>query len=274
MDRQNIVKVAKEFVQNSNSNYVSNDDAITEELAGMKIFDEPIFAIGAADDKGFQIMKDPLVIGEHFLLPREWMPNANIVISYFFPFTEEIIKSNRKDKHWPSNEWLHGRIEGQNFIKEFSVFFSKKLNDEGYESLNPAFDTRFRLGSVINNEFQEFTSNWSERHVAFICGLGTFGLSKGIITEKGMAGRLGSVVTQLKLEPDKKRYKDVYEYCTMCGACVRKCPVDAISVDTGKDHKICSDYLDTTKVKYKPRYGCGKCQVSVPCERKIPKKAK
>jgi epoxyqueuosine reductase QueG len=108
--------------------------------------------------------------------------------------------------------------------------------------------------------------------VAFVCGLGTFGLSRGIITRRGMAGRLGSIVTKLELEPDEKTYKDIYEYCTMCGACARKCPVNAISLENGKDHKPCSDFLDMTEEKYKPRYGCGKCQVSVPCERKIPKK--
>ncbi len=66
------------------------------------------------------------------------------------------------------------------------------------------------------------------------------------------------------------KYCDIYEYCTKCGVCALKCPVDAISIDTVKDNKKCSDFLDLTKKKYKTRYGCGKCQVSVPCERKIP----
>jgi len=270
MNKQDIARIAQEFVQNSDNNYVSKGNALTNELAGMKIFEEPIFAFGAGDDKGFQLLKNPQVIGDHFLLPKEWMLSANTVISYFFPFTDEVIKSNRKDNHWPSNEWLHGRIEGQNFIKEFSIFLNSKLIDEGYESLAPILDARFRIGCIKNNEIQDFTSNWSERHVAYVCGLGTFGLSKGIITEKGMAGRLGSIVTNLKLEPNKKKYSHIYEYCTMCGTCALKCPVDAISVDTGKDHKKCSDFLDITTEKYKPRYGCGKCQVSVPCERRIP----
>ena len=36
-------------------------------------------------------------------------------------------------------------------------------------------------------------STWSERHVAYVSGLGTFGLSGGLITAKGQAVRLGSV---------------------------------------------------------------------------------
>jgi epoxyqueuosine reductase QueG len=186
------------------------------------------------------------------------------------PFTEEVIESNRKDKHWPSNGWLHARIEGQKAVNKLSLLLNLKLNENGFESIVPPLDKRF--WSSKEDPIHPFTSNWSERHVAFVCGLGTFGLSRGIITRRGMAGRLGSIVTKLELEPDEKTYKDIYEYCTMCGACARKCPVNAISLENGKDHKPCSDFLDMTEEKYKPRYGCGKCQVSVPCERKIPKK--
>jgi epoxyqueuosine reductase QueG len=192
MDKQTIVRIASEFVQ-TEINYVSSDKALNEELAGMKIFDEPIFAYGAADDEGFQLLKSPSVIGEHFMKPREWLPSANTVIVYFFPFTDEIRESNRKVMSWPSNEWLHGRIDGHEFMREFSLFLNSRLNDEGYKSLVPGLDSRFKSTG--------FTSNWSERHAAYICGLGTFGLSKGIITEKGTAGRFGSIVTELRLKP-------------------------------------------------------------------------
>ena len=271
MDKQIIAKIAQDFVKISEYNYVSKYKAITEELVGMKIFDEPIFAFGDARDSGFNLLKNPSVIGEHFLLPTEWLLNANTVISYFFPFTDEIIKSNIKEKYWPSNEWLHGRIEGQNFLNEFNKFLNTKLIEEGYECIIPSLDTRFFCISHMDNEPNHFTSNWSERHVAYVCGLGTFGLSKGIITKIGMAERLGSVVTNLKLKPSEKKYNNIYEYCIMCAECVKQCPAEAISLIDGKNHKKCSDFLVLTTEKYKPRYGCGKCQVNVPCERSTPK---
>ena len=140
----------------------------------------------------------------------------------------------------------------------------------------PALDERFwaKAGFNEGSPYSEvsFTSNWSERHVAFVCGLGTFGLSKGIITSKGVAGRFGSIITELYLSPQKREYENIYEYCSMCGACIKKCPVNAISIENGKDHIICSKFLDKTAEKYKPRYGCGKCQIGVPCESRIPKK--
>ena len=262
MDKQTIVRIASEFVQ-TEINYVSSDKALNEELAGMKIFDEPIFAYGAADDEGFQLLKSPSVIGEHFMKPREWLPSANTVIVYFFPFTDEIRESNRKVMSWPSNEWLHGRIDGHEFMREFSLFLNSRLNDEGYKSLVSGLDSRFKSTG--------FTSNWSERHAAYICGLGTFGLSKGIIMEKGTAGRFGSIVTELRLKPDIKKYNSIYEYCINCGVCAENCPAEAISTEKGKDHKRCSDFLDIVKEKHKPYYGCGKCQVGVPCENRNPK---
>lgn len=56
----------------------------------------------------------------------------------------------------------------------------------------------------------------------------------------------------------------------MCGKCVRNCPVNAITIENGKNNHTCSVFLDITSEKYKPRYGCGKCQVEVPCESRIP----
>lgn len=263
MDKHRIIDTANEFVMKSEHNYLSLENAISRELAGIKIFEEPIFAFGSADDELFKKLKDHSAIGEEFMVPKEWLPSANTVICYFLPFSDEITEKNKYDKMWPSDGWLHGRIEGQFFVNNLSMHLCNKLKDEGYEAVVPVLDKRF--GSA-----RPFTSNWSERHAAFICGLGTFGLSKGLITEKGMAGRLGSIITSLVLEPDERKYKDIYEYCTMCGACAGRCPVSAISLERGKDHKKCSEFLDITKEKYKPRYGCGKCQVAVPCSRKIP----
>lgn len=269
MNKQGLIKAAEYFVENSEDNYITKEIAISGNVVGMKIYEAPIFAFGDAEDEYFTLLKQPSVIGEHFMSPKEWLPQAKTVISYFLPFTEAVKKGNSRDMLWPSDEWLHGRIEGQVFINKLCVHLKSELMDAGYNSLVPALDERFWC-----NIETSFTSNWSERHVAFICGLGTFGLSKGLITQKGMAGRIGSLITELYLTPDGREYEDLHEYCSMCGKCVKNCPVRAISLENGKDHSICSKFIDKTAQKYKPRYGCGKCQVSVPCGSKIPKKAK
>lgn len=276
MDLNDLIKATANFVENSEFNYITKENAISKNVIGLKIFDEPIFAFSSADDEYFKLLKNTSVIGEHFLLPKDWLPQSKTVISFFLPFTETVRSSNGKDKLWPSEEWLHGRIEGQDFVKKISVFLVSQLEGAGYNSLIPTMDNRFwRTPTEPKNNSlyveDSFTSNWSERHVAFISGLGTFGLSKGIITKKGMAGRLSSIVTELYLPPTKRQYSDIYEYCSMCGSCAINCPAYAISVVDGKDNIKCSNYLKVITEKYKPRFGCGKCQVNVPCEWRIPK---
>jgi len=268
MTRDVIIESAEKFSNESPGNYISNETALHPKFSGMKIFDSPIFAFGRAEDEIFENYKSPEIIGNHFLSPCEWLPGAKTVISFFLPYSERIKSANATDYSWPADEWLHGRYEGQLFIKELCLHLCGLLSDEGYESLVPIFDARFRSGS----EKEKHTSNWSERHAAYACGLGTFGLSKGIITRKGTCGRLGSVLTDLKLPNDIRPYENFDEYCTMCGACIPHCPVHSISLESGKECSVCSDFLDVVLTKHKPRYGCGKCQIDVPCESGIPVK--
>lgn len=274
MDKEQLIKSASQFIVDSVDNYINEQTAISADVMGLKIFEEPIFAFGDADDNYFKLLKESSVIGEHFLLPNEWLPNSKTVISFFLPFSDTVKDGNKRDMLWPSEEWLHGRIEGQALLSKLCLHLKSKLVDLGYNSIVPSYDQRFWSRTAYNKESQfpdvSFTSNWSERHVAFVSGLGTFGLSKGLITPKGIAGRFGSIITELYLKPDKRDYKEVYEYCSMCGACAKNCPVNAISLENGKDHVICSKFLALTVDKYKPRYGCGKCQINVPCESKIP----
>ena len=270
MTTKEIRNNAAEFTEEYHGNYLTADEVISFEYIGMKIFDTPIFAFGYVNDELYEKYKSPDVIGNHFLTPIEWLPNAKTVISFFLPYTETIRLANARDYKWPADEWLHGRYEGQKFLKNLAVNLKQLLQEAGFESLIPTVDPRFGVGNADPKSKSKFTSNWSERHVAYACGLGTFGLSKGIITEKGMCGRLGSILTELDLPKDNRPYKKIYEYCTMCGVCISHCPAQAISFAEGKDSLLCSDFVNKVHKKSRPRYGCGKCQVGVPCESKRP----
>lgn len=271
MDKQSLIRMAQDFVEDSEDNYISKEIAISGDVVGMRIFEAPLVAFGATGDEYFTKLKQPAAIGEHFMTPKEWLPQARTVISFFLPFTAAVKMGNRKEKSWPAAEWLHGRIEGQAFVNKLSLYLKTALIDEGYDSLVPALDQRFWSNAGGTQHEAGFTSNWSERHVAFVCGLGTFGLSKGLITPKGVAGRFGSIITELYLPPDSREYENIYEYCSMCGKCVKNCPARAITMEKGKDHKPCAAFLEQTRARFAPRYGCGKCQVGVPCESRIPK---
>lgn len=257
-------------MEHSEDNYISKEIAISENIVGIRIFEAPIFSFGSADDEYFTKLKQPSAIGEHFMLPKEWLPQSRTVISFFLPFSEAVRMGNRREKTWPSEEWVHGRIEGQAFLNKLCMYLKSVLIDEGYGSVVPSLDERFWSNTDRAQSKAKFTSNWSERHVAFVCGLGTFGLSKGLITPKGIAGRFGSIITELFLPPDKREYENIYDNCSMCGKCAKNCPANAITIENGKDHYSCFAFLNKTREKYNPRYGCGKCQVGVPCESGIP----
>ncbi len=268
MKNADIVKTAADFIQSSPDNYISTEIAISPEIAGTKIYQDPIFAFGDANDPYFTELKDPKAIGSHFRLPKEWLSQARTVISFFLPYTSEVKDSNSQEKKWPSPQWLHGRYEGQKLLNKLSLHLHQQLQQAGYMSVIPCSQDSFWSKRVA--ETASFTSNWSERHVAHVCGLGTFGLSKGLITPKGMAGRFGSIVTDAPLTITDRQYDDREQYCTRCGDCISQCPVKAISFENGKSDKLCSDFLGATGKKYSPRYGCGKCQVGVSCESCIP----
>lgn len=274
MTLEKLMEEAKKFLSGP-ENFVAAEDALRPELAGMRIYEEPIFGVAAADDPLFLELRRPEVVHPEEMLPCDWVPGAKSVVSFFLPFTEQVVDSNAQGAA-VSDEWLHARIEGQLAMNALGARLRKLIEDAGFAAAFPTTDARFKM-------LAPYASNWSERHVAYVCGLGTFGLSKGLITERGMAGRFGSIVTEAEFTPTPRKYGDPFEYCTKCGACQFRCPAKAIDKSRGaalaKDQKLCGDYLNaTTRLPHGPnarvRYGCGKCQVRVPCSRRIPNAAK
>ena len=274
MIAQQLQTIAEEFTRTSPANIVPEGKALRPNIAGMRIYEEPIFGYASPNDSYLESLKGSGANMDELLLPCEWMPGAKTLISFFLPFTLQVRNSNKYDMDWPSPEWLHARIEGQEFIGALTKHLQSRLADEGFTSVAPSFDQRFRSRSSIpSDEFplsRTFTSNWSERHAAYACGLGTFCLSKGMITRKGVAGRFGSLLTDLALPASPRPYLSLEEYCIRCGVCAKNCPAGAISLEKGKDHIPCKLFVDKTQASEHPYYGCGKCQVGVPCEAGIP----
>ena len=253
------------FIEGSSGNYVSLRMALNPSSAWMRIFDQPLIAVGDAADPLFAELQKPESVGPQMRLPSDWLASAQSVISYFLPFSEHVRESNRGDGP-VSPEWLHGRIEGQMFNMRLGEHIERLVRAAGYEAVCPACHPDMHATHYDEDPKVAYRSNWSERHVAYICGLGTFSLTRGIITEKGMAGRFGSVVVSATLPITTRPYTTIDEYCIKCGSCVERCPVNAISLETGKDNYACHQELIASKELYPGYLGCGKCQVDVPCE--------
>ena len=263
------------FVAEDPGNFIEESYALHREYIGTQIYEAPLMGCAAAEDPLFAYMKQkPDVYGPTLRLPEEWLPGAVSVVSFFLPFSKAVRDSNRDDLSRPSDIWLHGRAEGQLFLNRATAYLAELLQEAGGRVAIPSQDPGF---SVIRDPSRAergeppYVSNWSERHAAFTAGLGTFSLSKHLITEKGVCGRFSSVITDLPLPVTPRLYTEPYEYCTFCGACRKRCAVGAIG-SLEKDNRICSAFQHQTLERFAPRHGCGKCQLSVPCETQRPKR--
>ena len=251
--------------------------------SGEPYFDEPLIGFAAADDPLFTRFKS--VIGDFHLTPGEltalteggdaWRPHT--VICWSLPISEPTRASNGQEKLYPSRAWAQTRSHGEAFNASLRRHLTGYLAAAGHHAFAPQFHPSWR-------EYPEtpvgVASSWSERHAAYAAGLGTFSLNDALITPNGIAHRLGSVITDLRIAPSPKPYPDHHSNCLFhregtCGACIGRCPVGAIS-KSGHDKSICREHVYGTAQKAVaelfdvPNVGCGLCQTKVPCENRIP----
>jgi epoxyqueuosine reductase len=254
-------------------------------------WEEPL--VGFADGHDLLFAKYKEVVGEAHLTPLEALQGAILppererspdfscvgVVSWILPAAKRTKLDNRKMKDGPSLRWNHSRFQGEEFNDSLRKFVVSWLEKEGYLAVAPVLTAQFK-----SKRFESgWASNWSERHIAFAAGLGTFSLSDGLITAKGIAHRCGSVVANVQWQATARDYQDTMEYCSFrkdgsCGACIQRCPVGAIS-SSGHYKDKCRQFLFDgladwlKKPGYMGSYGaCGLCQTGVPCESRIPRK--
>jgi epoxyqueuosine reductase QueG len=201
------------------------------------------------------------------------------VISWVLPQREGVRKANRNSKKFPAEEWARIRVYGEDFNVALRRHVAQSLEQAGHAAIAPMLVSNW---TIVKSQQFSYASSWSERHAAHAAGLGTFGLCDGLITAKGKAMRVGSVVAKISVAPTPRPYADHRAYCLFfangtCGKCIDRCPVRAIS-EKGHDKEKCRRHLARSREYVKKTYqfegyGCGLCQVGVPCEAGIPVKA-
>ena len=208
-------------------NILPDHGEIDPRCRGLRLFDAPVCGFSEADDPLYETYKTPGIIGPWFVTPSEWLSSARTVISLFFPISEEVRRSNGEASGGASIQWLYARYEGQKYIDHFMEVFSGWMTASGNETVVPSSSQKFGTikagkGNLLapgeTVPADTFSSNWSERHAAYACGLGTFSLTRAVITEKGAAGRFASVITAAELPANRRNYSGVYDYCIRCGA--------------------------------------------------------
>ena len=223
------------------------------------IFEAPLVQFSGGDDPIFVEFKK--IIDPTHLTPREALAKtysqspekvaAKVsVISWILPVARSIKTANRERKLTPSRVWSYTRFYGEKFNDALRAQVVKLLTDLGYLAVAPPLQPFFDR-TDYTQKLDRYFSNWSERHIAYAAGLGTFSLSDGFITEAGIAHRCGSVVTNLVLPDSPRTVTNPFANCLFyvnrkCQACILRCPAEAIT-EKGHDKMKCVAYMESKR---------------------------
>lgn len=255
-----------------------------------RLFGDPLLGVALASDPLFGSLRE--IIGPFHQLPAQILQEAfsgedsvqkkAFVLCYALPIAEPTRIANRKERRFPHRDWMLTKIHGEGFNEWLRAGLVRWILGKGYRAVAPVLHPSYLQFPLLNGDI---TSNWSERHACFVAGLGTFGLSRGLITQAGVAVRLGTVVTDLPLKPTVRNYSSPHAHCLFlargeCGLCMDRCPAGAITPQ-GQDKQKCQAY-QIASLKRKGRslglgrqvtglhLSCGLCQTGVPCEARNP----
>lgn len=221
------------------------------------IWETPIVKFADAKNPLFNKLKE-LVYEEHYV-PSDYLPNATIVVSYFLPFKTEVGQSNVANIEC-SYEWADAYIKTNKMAVEINKYLVEILKEQNIHACSPT------NAGMISEQIPK--SRWSQRHIAFIAGHGTFGLNNMLISEKGCVGRYFSIITALDVEADKIKIVErcIYKKTGKCQLCVKRCPAGALTVN-GFNRFRCLEQCMKNDERYKGADVCGKCVVGLPCSR-------
>ena len=278
--KEKIIGWIEQFITASPENTMKNetgDPAWDSALVGFASGADPIWQLYKEVIGGFHWT--PWEVYNQHCAPDRAKAEELTVISWVLPQREQVRKANKKAKKYPAEEWARIRVYGEDFNVALRKKIAGSLARAGHPAVAPMLAPNW---TIVQSLRFSFASCWSERHAAHAAGLGTFGLCDGLITPRGKAMRAGSVVAKIFVEPTPRPYADHHAYCLYyhngtCGECIDRCPARAITTD-GHNKEKCRLHLVSSKEYVKKAYnfegyGCGLCQVGVPCETRIPVKS-
>ena len=226
---------------------------------------EPIIEIISANDNKLNILKKA-ISAEHFM-PNDILPDAKSIISFFIPFQDSIVKNNIEGT-MASKEWAMAYIKTNDLIKIINENIEKLMTKKGYKT--------GKIPATHNFDKDKLISNWSHRHIAYIAGIGTFGINNMLITKNGCCGRFGSIVINYKFN-EYRQDIEIKEKCInkvngSCGICINKCIVNAYENNKFNRHKCYKQCLENDEFHKTNGNAsvCGKCIVGLPCSVKEP----
>jgi epoxyqueuosine reductase QueG len=223
----------------------------------------PLVGFAAADDPLFAELKQ--VVSPTHAVPRDILATARTVIAFFLPFARSMTATNVPGR-LSSTEWAVAYLETNEMIARLSDHLQELFRTLGAESCT--------IPATHNWNEEKLMSDWSHRHIAYVAGLGNFGLNNMLITSQGCCGRLGSFVTSHPLPADIRPEGPacLYKFDGSCRKCVRRCVGDALHSDSFNRFRCYDILLKNVDEHAAVGYAdvCGKCLVAVPCSHADP----
>ncbi|MGQ9556597.1 MAG: epoxyqueuosine reductase [Desulfurispora sp.] len=221
------------------------------------LYSTPLVGVASADDPLFARLRE--LVGPGHLLPRDILPEARSVVAFFVPFRRELVLEN-KNHPYVARSWAEAYIVTNQLIEHICAMLAAHLANRG---IRAAWQK-----PTHNFDPEKLVSFWSHKHVAYICGLGTFGLHHMLITAAGCAGRLGSIVLDCELPVTQRPEQEYCQYKRKgtCQVCVKTCPTGALTAQ-GLNKKLCYIHLLEVDAHYRDLSlcdVCGKCATG-PC---------
>ena len=253
----------KEEIEKSIFDCVESENALFNSYNAWR---QPL--IGFIDAYDIRLNSLKRIVSKDHLLPHDILCDAKSVICFFVPFAREIGQSNIPNKI-SSEKWALTYIRTNSLMAKISGVIETVMNKSGYSV--------GKIPATDNFDQKTLISNWSHRHIAYLSGLGSFGINNMLITDSGCCGRLGSVVTNYPLEIMAKssRERCINKINGKCGICIKRCVNNAFS-DKKFNKFICHEMCLVNANLYKSIGNadvCGKCLVGLPCSYKDPSKS-
>ena len=187
--------------------------------------------------------------------PKLIMENAESIIVCAFPYYTGEYEDSNLSKYCYGKDY---HLVAKDYLQKICDYLSEEIN---------------------NFEYKYFVDNGPlvDRHLAYLAGIGYFGINNNIITDKyGSYIFIAYVVNNYEFEPDKPSEKS----CLKCNKCVKYCPGNAILGNFEIDPRKCLSYITQKKEELSESeiqllkengkvFGCDICQDVCPHNKDI-----